>query len=214
MAVALRDGFQYGPTSQWHPSPFGLEIDISEADPSSSLPEDILYRFGSNFGTSVYSNPLDGVRVGAYASASGNNRLPTVLGDRANSVFQMGGGGVNVSFDFDPRKQGVRVRLTHLFLQNANSGAAGRLINFVVEAGEGNHHLGVDTVWTAIASVNDAGFYPSPNYGWSNVLELAPIASSYRFVRIRTTGPDQYGGYFWLASEVLFGGFVSGVSNV
>ena len=183
-----------------------IPVNIFGSDFAVSMDPDILYEFGTNFGTTAWSNPLDGVRCAVSASAyQGTPSTAQTLGDRASSYFATSGdAGDWVGFDFDPSGNGTRVILDAFAWQHVNTIFQYRLQNFVVEAGNGAD-LG-SYFWETLVTIADTNFIRGGVNGWSTVRALTQLTSPYQFVRIRSTGPDSEGSHFILGGEVVFGG--------
>ncbi|MEM1426169.1 MAG: hypothetical protein AAGF75_06415 [Cyanobacteria bacterium P01_H01_bin.130] len=191
------------------PATSDITVDISGADPATAIPQDIFYSFGSDFGGSPWSNPLDGARIAVSASSINNPtfRPPENLGDRSNSNFSTDdAAGSSVAFDFDPSGNGTRVNLDAFAWQHISTNK-NRLRHFVIEAGDGSS-VGSAT-WTTIATIANISFLPSQAHAWSAVQALTSLAQPYRFVRVRSTGIDSSGDHELNGSEVIFGGVIT-----
>ncbi|MEM1425122.1 MAG: discoidin domain-containing protein, partial [Cyanobacteria bacterium P01_H01_bin.130] len=198
-------GSSGGPSVSTSPDGSIIYVNILDSDFASSLDPDILFSFGTNFGGASWSNPLDGVRCSVQGSSSIGSTPPTRLGDRASNYFQtQAAPGSWVAIDFDASAAGHLVNLNAFAWQHVPDFANARLQHLVVEAGVGTSLPGAS--WTTIATISDPNFLPNAAGSWSSVRALVEQPQPYRFVRIRSTGPDSGGGNNLVGSEVVFGG--------
>ena len=181
-----------------------INVDISGSDFAVSLDPDVLFTFGTNFGDTTWSNPLDGVRCAV--SASGSSPVDLILAaDRGLNRFDAdNAAGGWIALDFDPSGAGHRVNLNAFAWQHISGFSGIRLQSFVVEVGDGADLAGA--AWTAVATISDPNFLPDAAGSWSAVRPLATRPAPYRFIRFRMTGPDSSGGNNLVGSEVMLGG--------
>ncbi|MEM1425932.1 MAG: hypothetical protein AAGF75_05190 [Cyanobacteria bacterium P01_H01_bin.130] len=202
----VSDAYATGPVSRW-PGITAISVDISGSNPAVALPEDVLYSFGTGFGSAAWSNPLDGIRCDASSSSVQSGSDARTLGNRTVDYFStQNTAGQWVAFDFDVGGAGYRVNLDAFAWQHVPSFPDFRLVSFVVEAGNGAS-LAAAT-WESIATISDASFLPNAASSWSSIRPLIQTAEPYRFLRITSTGTDSNGLNHTMGAEVIFGGLI------
>ena len=196
-----------GPVVRWAGAR-EIKIDISQSDFAIVRDPDVLEAFGTDFGTSAWSNPLDGGRCEVSVSSQQiANRPPTRLADQTANYFATNNlSGSWVAIDFDASGAGHRVNLDAFAWQHVDSTSTYRLRSFLVEAGNGANLAAVS--WQTIGTISEDGFIRGGASGWSTVRELVKLAEPYRFVRFTQTGTNSNGSNFLLGSEVVFGGSI------
>ena len=160
---------------------------------------DILWAIGTNFGTTGFTNPIDGTRIvqtnsGLYGAGTGS---PVVLADRSLSSYVSSENAINHWFqlDFGVSRQ---IAINKLALQQRDY-FTGLFRTIVVQYSSNGSTFTTATTFTATNGESD----------WS-LFDVTGFTSS-RYLRIMQTSTNSVGSSYLSAAELLLWGTITNV---